>query len=94
MFSLVKRLNSRVSIFCRPHSLTMSSFAAKINEEISKYDVMIFSKSYCPYCIKAKDAIKKQNVSYGVLELDVVLCLINYFFPVFLFYFLSFIEYL
>lgn len=72
MISLVKRFTSRVSVFSPPHSLKMSSIAAKINEEIAKYDVMIFSKSYCPYCIKAKDAIKKQNVSYGVLELDVV----------------------
>jgi glutaredoxin 3 len=33
---------------------------------------MIFSKSYCPYCTKAKKLIQSLNVQYDVLELDQV----------------------
>ena len=34
---------------------------------------MVFSKSYCPYCTKAKDVLKKYNLSaddYEVMEID------------------------
>lgn len=33
---------------------------------------MVFSKSYCPFCTKAKEALTKLNVQFEVLELDVV----------------------
>lgn len=31
---------------------------------------MIFSKSYCPYCVKVKSLFQGLGVPYGVLELD------------------------
>lgn len=35
--------------------------------------VVVFSKSYCPYCVKAKEALSKFNMSpdvYEVIEID------------------------
>ena len=33
--------------------------------------VMVFSKSYCPYCAKAKTALQSVGLTqYGLLELD------------------------
>ena len=31
---------------------------------------MVFSKSYCPYCDKAKKVLNKIKVSFKVMELD------------------------
>jgi glutaredoxin 3 len=33
---------------------------------------MIFSKSYCPYCTKAKEAFDDMGISFGAVELDQV----------------------
>ncbi|CAI2162368.1 7375_t:CDS:10 [Funneliformis geosporum] len=38
---------------------------------IAENPIMIFSKSYCPYCKKAKEIIKKLNKSYEAIELDI-----------------------
>eukprot|EP00960_Hanusia_phi_P077001 768637-Hanusia_phi.AAC.1 len=32
--------------------------------------VVIFSKSYCPFCMKAKNVLESLNAKYEVLELD------------------------
>ena len=31
---------------------------------------MIFSKTYCPFCSKAKDLLKAKNASFCALEMD------------------------
>jgi glutaredoxin 3 len=50
----------------------MSSAKAKVDAAITKNRVMVFSKSYCPYCTKAKRALAtvlpKDKVS--VLEIE------------------------
>ena len=33
---------------------------------------MVFSKSYCPYCDRAKAALKQMGVDFKTLELDEV----------------------
>lgn len=40
----------------------------KIKELVSANKVMVFSKSYCPYCTKAKKALDKFTQDYTVLE--------------------------
>ncbi len=42
-----------------------------VEHNVRHFDVMIFSKSYCPYCVRAKEAIRGQGVDFGVVELDV-----------------------
>ncbi|KAK4521113.1 low-affinity Fe(2+) transport protein [Mucor velutinosus] len=41
-----------------------------INELITKNKVMVFSKSYCPYCLEAKDLLRELNIAYKAIELD------------------------
>lgn len=43
-----------------------------IQQLINQYPVMVFSKSYCPYSMKAKKILSKYNLgkNYHVLELD------------------------
>ena len=40
---------------------------------VSKQEhVVVFSKSYCPYCKKVKDLFKKENISPTYIELDLI----------------------
>ena len=39
---------------------------------IKSSKIMVFSKTYCPYCKKAKEAISQITPLYSVCELDVV----------------------
>ena len=32
--------------------------------------VIVFSKSYCPYCVKTKELFERGNVKYTAIELD------------------------
>jgi len=37
---------------------------------IADHKVVIFSKSWCPYCSQAKDILKTQGIDFHVMELD------------------------
>lgn len=41
---------------------------ARVKELIAGNKVMVFSKSYCPFCKKAKTALNQFTSDYGVLE--------------------------
>lgn len=41
-----------------------------VDEKIKTNKVMVFSKSYCPFCKMAKDALNETGVKYGLVELD------------------------
>ncbi|CAH0393855.1 unnamed protein product [Bemisia tabaci] len=41
-----------------------------VKEQIPKEKVVIFSKSYCPYCKMAKEVFDKLSQKYYALELD------------------------
>jgi len=41
-----------------------------VKEKIALNTVMVFSKSYCPYCKKAKDILQKYGVKYEAFEID------------------------
>ncbi|SAM07239.1 hypothetical protein [Absidia glauca] len=51
-------------------SLTMSLVREFIKKTILENKVTIFSKSYCPYCLRAKDLFDDMNVNYKALELN------------------------
>ena len=41
-----------------------------VKEMIDGNKVMVFSKSYCPFCTKAKNLLKNGDVDFTVIELD------------------------
>ncbi|RXG54578.1 Glutaredoxin-C4 [Armadillidium vulgare] len=41
-----------------------------VQEKINNHKIMIFSKSYCPYCKTAKECFNELGAKYEVLELD------------------------
>lgn len=41
-----------------------------IQNENSSHTVVVYSKSYCPYCAKTKELFKNLNVDYVVHEID------------------------
>lgn len=42
----------------------------KAQKLIDENAVMVFSKSYCPYCTATKTKLKGMGAKYNVLELD------------------------
>ncbi|KAM7536134.1 hypothetical protein Aperf_G00000091369 [Anoplocephala perfoliata] len=42
----------------------------KLRSTISNAAVLVFSKSYCPYCKKVKERFKDLQIPYGFLDLD------------------------
>ncbi|KAG5226139.1 glutaredoxin [Salix suchowensis] len=44
--------------------------ATFVKKTISSHKIVIFSKSYCPYCKKAKGVFKELNQTPHVVELD------------------------
>uniref|UniRef100_A0A5B7AFU1 Putative Glutaredoxin C4 n=1 Tax=Davidia involucrata TaxID=16924 RepID=A0A5B7AFU1_DAVIN len=51
-------------------SSSSSDSAAFVKKTISSHSIVIFSKSYCPYCRKAKSVFKELNQVPHVVELD------------------------
>uniref|UniRef100_A0A4W5P8P1 Thioredoxin reductase 3 n=1 Tax=Hucho hucho TaxID=62062 RepID=A0A4W5P8P1_9TELE len=45
---------------------------SRIQELIDSNQVLVFSKSYCPFCVKVKDLFKELNVNCNVVELDLI----------------------
>lgn len=41
-----------------------------VDDKVAQNKVMVFSKSYCPYCKMAKDVLNEVGVKYGLVELD------------------------
>lgn len=39
---------------------------------ISSAKVVIFSKTYCPFCTRAKDLLESKEVPYKAYELDMM----------------------
>lgn len=48
----------------------VSYMTSKVQEMAALQPVMVFSKSWCPYCAKAKQALTEAGIKYAVLELD------------------------
>ncbi|XP_030373437.1 glutaredoxin-C4 [Scaptodrosophila lebanonensis] len=54
-----------------PLVVNMDSAQAQfVRETIANHKVVIFSKSYCPYCSMAKEQFRKLKVEATVVELD------------------------
>ncbi|PIA18891.1 glutaredoxin type 1, partial [Coemansia reversa NRRL 1564] len=41
-----------------------------VKDHIIKNDVMVFAKSYCPYCVRVRHELKKNNIVFDAIDLD------------------------
>jgi len=41
-----------------------------VESEVKNHKVVVFSKRYCPYCTKAKNALKEVGADFHVVELE------------------------
>ncbi|XP_042872148.1 thioredoxin reductase 1, cytoplasmic-like [Penaeus japonicus] len=64
------RLGSNTLVTMAP--VTQNGPSGTVEKFIKENKVMVFSKSYCPFCHKVKALFKQLNVNYGVLELDLI----------------------
>ncbi|WYZ46771.1 hypothetical protein EsH8_IX_000996 [Colletotrichum jinshuiense] len=48
----------------------MAATKQKVQQLIDDNKVVVFSKSYCPYCRATKSVLDELNADYEVLELD------------------------
>ncbi|KAJ3151385.1 hypothetical protein HDU86_006085 [Geranomyces michiganensis] len=46
--------------------------ATAVDDAIKTHDVVIYSKTYCPYCDKAKALLKSKGQAFELVELDSV----------------------
>ncbi|KAJ3524682.1 hypothetical protein NMY22_g10891 [Coprinellus aureogranulatus] len=72
---LTSRIPASTSLawfFSSAPSTKMSSVKELVESTIEKNPIVIFSKSYCPYCRRAKQLLKDKfsDVEQTVLELD------------------------
>ncbi|XP_057981571.1 glutaredoxin-C4 [Malania oleifera] len=51
-------------------AVSASSAHTFVKKTISSHNIVIFSKSYCPYCKRAKNVFKELNQSPHIVELD------------------------
>ncbi|CAG9320742.1 unnamed protein product [Blepharisma stoltei] len=45
---------------------------SRIRKQISETPAIVYSKTYCPYCHRAKALLNELGVNYQVVELDVI----------------------
>jgi glutaredoxin 3 len=50
----------------------MAAAKTKAETAISENAVMVFSKSYCPYCTASKRLLTELGAKYETMELDLV----------------------
>ena len=43
-----------------------------VEQNVSTNAIMVFSKSYCPFCNKVKNLFKENGLAYKALELDLM----------------------
>ena len=62
--------NNMGNNFARNTNLKMSAEAEFVNTEIAANDVVVFSKSFCPFCKKTKAALDGLKIEYKAYELN------------------------
>jgi glutaredoxin 3 len=50
-----------------------SEVRSEIDRQIAENKILVYSKTWCPYCTRAKEAIAKLGVPFKAIELDVIL---------------------
>ena len=58
---------------CKAESLLTGAVEASpesLRELVASHKAVVFSKTQCPYCIRAKQALRNASIEYHVVELD------------------------
>ena len=66
-------LGSRISVarpVCTSRMMSSSADMEFAKSEIEKNKVVVFSKSYCPFCAATKDLLTDMDVKFTLHELD------------------------
>ncbi|KAK2806021.1 hypothetical protein FQN50_006036, partial [Emmonsiellopsis sp. PD_5] len=61
-----------IGSFAAPHPAAMSAAKTKAEGIIANNNVVVFSKSYCPYCRATKQLLNEQGAQFFSIELDQV----------------------
>jgi glutaredoxin 3 len=65
--SVFKRLSG---FFSSPTPEELAAAKTKVQALINENGVVVFSKSYCPYCASTKRSLNKLGAKYVLLELN------------------------
>jgi hypothetical protein len=63
-------VHEKFGLVSHPEPKEPADIRALVQANISNFKVLIFSKSYCPFCSKAKILFSIKNVQVKVIELD------------------------
>ncbi|KAJ4957440.1 hypothetical protein NE237_024551 [Protea cynaroides] len=66
----VALLSVFLTSLCSSSVYASTPVSAFVKKTISSHNIVVFSKSYCPYCKKAKAVFKELNQVPHVVELD------------------------
>lgn len=61
-------INKSASAKCKFQN--MSAVSALIKKAVAEHPVVIFSKTYCPHCTRAKEIFRSLSAKSHVIELD------------------------
>ncbi|CAH9140978.1 unnamed protein product [Cuscuta epithymum] len=70
MITLTRASATSASLEDAPKEAAAAAAAAFVKKTISSHSIVIFSKSYCPYCKRAKAVFKEMNLKPYIVELD------------------------
>ncbi|KAJ3146005.1 thioredoxin reductase [Geranomyces variabilis] len=62
--------NAFKRFFYPPTSAQIMAAKSTVEDAIKNNKMVVFSKSYCPYCIKAKKLLESLNATFKAFELD------------------------
>lgn len=66
-----------------PNVANMAVTKQQVQSIIDENKVVVFSKSYCPYCRQTKSTLDELNADYKVVELDLLRMFLPFTFPAF-----------
>eukprot|EP00357_Protocruzia_adherens_P005737 CAMPEP_0115008074 /NCGR_PEP_ID=MMETSP0216-20121206/21658_1 /TAXON_ID=223996 /ORGANISM="Protocruzia adherens, Strain Boccale" /LENGTH=110 /DNA_ID=CAMNT_0002375337 /DNA_START=112 /DNA_END=444 /DNA_ORIENTATION=- len=57
---------------CSNSTAADPAIVQRVDSEIKSNTVMVYSKSYCPFCTETKDLLRSHNIAFRAVELDTI----------------------